>query len=345
MKISNKRGKKINFYLSVYEFIKSNKKLPDLAKEGISKQKLNYYVKALKQRGLIVKKGYGVWDVTDETFDVEEVKKNNTTQPNNTHSKVTEKRTRAHAFVFTLKLPKIKNWDKRCSYLKKKNIPHYLVYGKNPSMDIDNFKVHLNNNSLVLYLKEGHSVLSDSAKSGKLRLIDEGLAVIRKLEKELTINFSIRNKYKLVLLKQEYADIENELAKDYNSQKEKLAIYGDDGKRWLLIDNSFNLNELETVHPTNAADDMDNCIKPFFDDLRKSGPLTISEILNVNKELQNRLAEITKLQFESAQVTQQQLQTMALSIEALASTVHVLAKQNVAEIPEPKVGSKLYYVG
>lgn len=54
--------KKEEFYLYVLHQIQSGKKPIDISKSlNISRQKLNYYIKQLKQKGFLEKKGYGTW--------------------------------------------------------------------------------------------------------------------------------------------------------------------------------------------------------------------------------------------------------------------------------------------
>lgn len=62
-----KRSKKIDFYLTVFNLIKSGERLPGICKIlNISKQNLKYYTDKLKAGGHIVRIGYGVWEVKKE---------------------------------------------------------------------------------------------------------------------------------------------------------------------------------------------------------------------------------------------------------------------------------------
>lgn len=66
-------------------------------------------------------------------------------------------------------------------------------------------------------------------------------------------------------VKGELAETGNELALDMNSREAKLKVFGEDGKLWLLIDNSWKLQELETVHPQKHVSDMAKVVKVFSD--------------------------------------------------------------------------------
>lgn len=94
----------------------------------------------------------------------------------------------------------------------------------------------------------------------------------------------------------EYGEVGNELAIHCNKEGDKIAVYGDDGKRWFLIDSSFNLNEAETVHPQEAQRDMAEVVAPFFNDLRKN-PVTLSELmayLRADADERREVLHITK---------------------------------------------------
>jgi len=63
----NKEVKKESFYLAICDKIKQGKR-PSEIKEDLemSKQTLQYHLNKLKKRGIISKKGYGVWEVKKE---------------------------------------------------------------------------------------------------------------------------------------------------------------------------------------------------------------------------------------------------------------------------------------
>jgi len=84
----------------------------------------------------------------------------------------------------------------------------------------------------------------------------------------------LENKFNLVLKKSgvnnivnssgHYSEIKNGVA--YRMKKHKFQVRDKGGKVWLIIDNSFNLHELETIGKT-AFDDSE-VLKPFLNDLR-----------------------------------------------------------------------------
>lgn len=101
-----------------------------------------------------------------------------------------------------------------------------------------------------------------------------------------------------------YAEVGNALAKDYNERKVKLHVYaGDDGKLRFLIDNSFNLHELEAVRSHSSREDMkrvrayeqeftsDERVSAAFNEIA-DGALLPSEVLRIIREQAVNVKEI-----------------------------------------------------
>lgn len=117
----------------------------------------------------------------------------------------------------------------------------------------------------------------------------------------------IEDKYNIILLKSGYtninlvnchvAEIQNGLAKDLERRDVKLKIASlEDGKVWLVVDNSFNLHEFECVHPKTAVDDM-FILKPFLNDLRGNTGIMLpskmdKNILNINDRVNSNIKHI-----------------------------------------------------
>ena len=98
-------------YLCIISYVQTKNKLPTL---GMSKQSRNRYVSRLKKWGIIKKRGYGFWVFIGEKDWQKEVNK----QGNDT------KNIGGHAFHYRLRLPDLKNWDKREKFLIKYKIPY-----------------------------------------------------------------------------------------------------------------------------------------------------------------------------------------------------------------------------
>ena len=240
---------------------------------------MSYYVRRLIKEGYIEKVGYATY---------KQVK----TSPG-THTTHHPKCIRGHGFQFTIRLPNIVNWDKRAVYLDKKNI-RWIPIGNNwegQRIVYKSHKVWLTAKSIVIWCPKDKSYFGTTAKESRRYALYDIKMYIKSLFKYLTIpNIS----YSLKFSKQHYAEIKNELARQYNRDGHKLRVKGFDGE-WLLIDKSLNVDELETVHTQTSPKDMDKIITPFFNDLRNNLPPLPSQIqiyINKTQEQLNLLAQL-----------------------------------------------------
>lgn len=193
-------------------------------------------------------------------------------------------------------------------------------------MEIDGNTIRLFRDAIEVYVNK--SFFGKTVSIAKRKGFEYFKRLFTKIENDLNI-LIVKHRYQNIrMVKQHYAEMNNELAKDINLKKEKLQIKGKDGKTWLLIDNSWNVNELETVHPDLAQKDMEN-IKPFFDDLRKY-PALSSDILLLIQELSKQVIKVSE---------QQEVNTLTLK------TVVDLFKPVGSNSKKTAKGSKPAYVG
>jgi hypothetical protein len=269
-----------NLYFSIFQLLKQGLRPSLICKDlNISKQKLNYYLSSLKHSGFIEKIGYGVWEIKRD-FEVKEVKKTTRVAPTQL-GVLQQDRVRGHAFQFVLKIPSnLKNWDKREEIFKQTNfIYNPLILGglnRGQKIVFKGRKIWLTDSSIVIYEKS--SYISDTAKEAKDYAISDLLSLVKALEKQLQANFSFGGKYKFKVSKQHYSLIKNALATQYNREGKKLEIYNKTGL-WFMIDNSFNLNEAETLHPQTA--DTDNKkVQDFFNGIKDQENYTPQFVTN-----------------------------------------------------------------
>lgn len=273
-----------NFYLYVLGVVRNTNSLKGICKvHGISKQKLNYYVSRLKELGILEKKGYGTWAVNEAKFSKNikyiEVKKGtrvgNAKQVKEVKKvpKKNNKKIRGHGYVYTYPLPKIKGWSEREAWLSKKGISYKKIpQGARIKVCVgnDSFKIWLCRNSLVLYFRKDMSFWGDSAEEAYVRSFHVAKKLVSKVSSLLDVDLRVDGKYEFRVncVRNHYAEVQNELAKQANGEKQKVQVYDKNGKLWLLIDDSLGLDEIETVNPKTARRDMDGVVLPFFNDLR-----------------------------------------------------------------------------
>lgn len=119
------------------------------------------------------------------------------------------------------------------------------------------------------------------------------------------------------LVKGELAEIGNELAFDMNSREAKLTVFGDDGKAWLLIDNSWKLQELETVHPQKHVSDMEKVVKVFNDYREHPETPVPSEIYKIQQSILNNQEQTTLLTLKNTQHLDYYAENIAAHVQVM----------------------------
>ena len=249
-----KRGSLLDI---VFSSIDSGKTTKEICKENkLSKQKLQYYLDNLKKDGAIKKIGYGVWQTSKDRV---------------------ANLCRGHGFMWYIKLPhEIKEWDKQ---LEKKGINYkrinrgftYQIYFK------DN-KIWLSKNSLIIY--DIHSYFGSNAIESRKYSFFELKSILNGLELKLGINLRTKEGNFMVRpARQHYSLIKNCLAIQCNKEGKKINVYNEKGI-WFTIDNSFNLDEAETIHPKTALTDSLGIQKYFNEHKETKFEITPKFILN-----------------------------------------------------------------
>lgn len=297
-----KKEVKNKFLQDIYNSISNNKNPSTISKElNISKQKLNYYIKQLKNKGLIRKIGYAVWEVKKVLKDT-----SFSSQFIGSSSHTDYKDIRGHAFSWKIKLPnEIKGLNFE-SKLKSKGIKYKLIGLKNtPRIICLNKKVWLGKNNIIVY--DSSSYMGKNAIESRKLAVYRLMLIIQELEKSLNISLKTQNGYQFKPSREHYSIIKNDLAHQYNEQGKRLIIRFH-GETWFIIDNSYNLDEAETIHPETALTDS----------------LGIQRYFNQHKELKYEVTP--KFILESInQVTNNQLM-FAKNLES-----HVKAMNDISE--------------
>jgi len=240
--------KRKNFLLlRIISEIKKGNNPSKISKDlNISNQNLNYYLRQLKEEGVIKKESYGVWKV------LKEVKISNKAR-----LKEVKKQIRGHAFNWKIKTKDEIDWKRR---LDKKRIKYQLI-GINkstPRIIFNNKKIWFTKTGLVIY--EPSSFFSKSSFTSKGMAVFELDKTIKELGRKLEIDLW---GYRFTTSREHYGMIKNELAKQYNDRGEKLYIKDDEGI-WMWIDDSHSLSELETNQPTTSRN-----VQNWYNDHKK----------------------------------------------------------------------------
>jgi hypothetical protein len=283
-----------NSRLSIITLLKSGLRPSKIcAKLDITDSTLQYHLNILKKQGEIQKVGYGVWEVIDQpeitkkrTARTPYVAKDDVVSEVQKNDKsITPDSVRAHAFTFTLQVsPDLRNWtnEKREHFLESREIPYKSlgIIGGGQRIIIEGRKTWLTNRSIVIY--DTGSYFAEKAIEAKSEAVQSFLSIVKKLERLLHVELTVGSDYKFKVSRQHYALMKNALAKQYNSEGQILEVRSEgDNSLWFLIDNSFNLNEAETVHPDTAMPDNQK-IQNFFNGVKNTSitPEFILEVMN-----------------------------------------------------------------
>ena len=298
-------GSKEKFELVLYNYIKSNSKLPKEAKE--KKSLYSYYVKKLGDKGLIKKVGYGIYEVIKEvqTSSNFSFQKGHTTME--TSKQVQD--VRSHAYRFNIKLPFIQNWEKRKDFFKKHNI-NYKQLPNGELIKVRKHNVYLYDSSIQITFKSKKYFIGSNPDLNNSKAIVEFNKIMRAIERLLMTNIKFGNSYQVQC---HHANIKNSLANYYRERGvNKWSIKDSKGEECLLVYNSFNLLELETIHPKTATRDYKVVVEPLMNTL-KENPNILAETQNQIKELAN----FVKIQQELLKSTQEQLLAQTYLINQL----------------------------
>lgn len=263
--------------LCIVDAINTGTNLASLRRDlNMKESAFQYHLSILKKQGVIRKVGYGTWEIIDQP---QTAKKTTTVSSYVGADKYPTSQTkicsspavlsqgelsqfvpdavRAHAFVFTLQVrSNLRNWNckKRVEFMTRKEIPfkQLNIRGGGQRIIIKGKKIWLLDRSIIIYDKS--SYFAEDALRAKGTALSKHISIIKHIERLLHVSFLIGDDYKFKVSRQHYALIQNALAKQYNTLGEKLEVRNGRGL-WFLIDNSYNLNEAETVHPSSAATD------------------------------------------------------------------------------------------
>lgn len=229
--------RKQDFYLSVINLLKETTNLTKIQKElNISKQNLNYYLRQLKNNGLVSNSASGLWELTEDG-------KN----PSKYGKLLTKDISRGHAYIIEVKLPKeVEGWHNRIKVLEQKQINYKLVGAKldTPRIKALGRKVWLCNTHLRIFDTPEASYYGLNAVQSRVIAFNEFKKIVSVLENKLGIRL---NPTDIVWKKEHYALIKNDLAIEENRRGNIIRVSDENGE-WLLVDDSLGKGgELETI--------------------------------------------------------------------------------------------------
>lgn len=162
----------------------------------------------------------------------------------------------------------------------------YLNYIKKKSnkLETKEFTAMLTENYVNVYTTEYNSFYGDTVEQCYIKAIKFFRKAYIKIENRLRITIDKEGYLNKRWVRQHIAETNNEIAAKANADKERIVVHDDeDGKEAIITDNSFNLNELECIHPTKAKEDAKLVIEKHIKAMRKEGSLDVIELTNLIK--------------------------------------------------------------
>lgn len=137
--------------------------------------------------------------------------------------------------------------------------------------------IRLYKHSIEVYASQHTQFVANTEQIAHSKSMDYWLKLFKKLEERLKIVFLKPDSSNIREVKSHYADVNNEIAKDYSQKRHNLKIKAEDDKLWLIIDKSLNMEELETIHPETSRQDMTK-VQKHLNDMRLHNPPTLSQL-------------------------------------------------------------------
>jgi hypothetical protein len=214
--------------------------------------------------------------------------------------------------MWHLKLPKeILIWK---DILTKRNISFQEINkGSTLQVYFRENKVWISKKSIIIY--DIKSYFGFNAIDSKKFAFDSLKSFLNELQAKLGINLQYNGNYIVKTSRQHYALVKNSLAIQCRKDGTKINVYNERGL-WFTIDNSFNLEEAETLHPETALVDS----------------LGVQRYFNEHKELKWEMTPKRTLDMIT-QVTQNQLmfnqnfESHVEAIRTLSQTVKELREE------------------
>ena len=260
-------------YLELLNGVHNNLKVSEIAKyRKVSSQAIYGTLSSAIKRGWVSKKTYGVYELTEKGTQT-------------LHSLVGFRyKLRQHNLGIKIDvLESPKNWAQKRNELRFLPYFNKTIKLKNNEQDMFNFgKLQIRTTTKAIIIKMP-TIYSKGWEEAIIQAMDILETTIPKLEQIFKVKLVKNYKANMKIISQEYARIQDALAKLYRAEGNRIYLTGDDGKIWLITDFSFSEDELEVIHPDRAADDLD-AIAPFMNDLRKN-PTTLSNMREETREV------------------------------------------------------------
>jgi hypothetical protein len=250
--------RQLKVYLSIISSIKQTGKLPKLS---LSKQALGKYLLRLKCEGNIKRIGYATWEVLKEVNFKSEPPKVATHHLG--QKPIKSDYIRVHNLMFKLRFNSPLSWEAR---LSARGVAYSRLRLGQLKLVYEGFKVWLCKGSVIIYYTSGMDFISASVPSSLRKAVTSFFTLIPGLEAYLGVSLRYSSGYVWSVGRKHLSLVKNALAEECNKEGKKLNVFDDTGL-WLIVDDSFNLAELEAIRTRTNTSEASK-VQAFFNYLK-----------------------------------------------------------------------------
>jgi DNA-binding PadR family transcriptional regulator len=224
---------------------------------------------------------------------------------------------RQHNFHIKFKvLESPKNWDKKRNEFRKLPYFNKRIKLKNNEQDLFNYGSLMIKTTTKHIIVKIPTIYAKDIEEATLQTFDILESTYPKIEKLFKVKLIKNYKACVEVICQEYARLNDVLAKMYRAEGKQLLITGDDGKIWMITDKSFNGDEREYIH-TNKAPEDEEAISKSMNILRDNPTImqdNKKEIVNLKgvfpamKEYNENIKLHTSVNLENKELLKQNIQ-------------------------------------
>lgn len=165
---------------------------------------------------------------------------------------------RQHNFHVKFKvLEHPKNWDKKRNEFRRLPYFNKKIKLRNNEQELFNYGNLLIKTTTKHIIIKIPTIYAKNIKEATLQTFDIIESTYPKIESLFKVKLVKNYKSCMEVVCQEFANLNDVLAKLYNKRGEQLLITGDDGKIWMITDKSFNGDEREYIHTKKAPEDQE----------------------------------------------------------------------------------------
>lgn len=254
-------------------------------------QNISKHIRVLKKKGVI--KSVGRFGYKKGSY-----------KENSPKDDIINKVYRYHAISFSIKI--LDYDDKFIKTLKQHN-----------RIELDNNTIMLHEDYLICYLNRDFR--SDNVNHCIRQSIDYVESFIVMLENHLNIVLIKPNSCFIKFFRGEMARVEDNLAKEVNIKNYDFKIYDSNGILRLIVDKSFNFNELEAVSEHHIVDSirLKEYFLPILEEDNLLNPLEVHKLLQKQQQTILHQQEIISETSKNIYNMQVQMQSMANLLEKL----------------------------